>query len=257
VAASEILFGEEILLDLVEGQASQELSTWSPRERGAFRRLWSKARSPLQKELLIRSLAAGHKSEEVAVFAEMIRNLRDSELYQACTLDETQAMYEPLRNRQWAEADPIYAFVLNGHPLVPAKRHEAERFEVKESRPTDELLMEVCQPMGIVYVQDGLSAAANALDEALLQAAGALLHGFPVPVLLGRDARQLPQYALFLQMQMGQGEPSFQFYDPVGGSLSWVKAGVFRAGKLPPPYHQEGWRIIGFALPRLAQQPNK
>ena len=99
--------------------AQAELGRWSAKSRGLFEELVEDAASDLQRELVARSVAAGHSPSEVHAFADQIRSLSDPQLFAACTLRESGTRDFTVAQLLRAEADPVFAFELNGGVLEP------------------------------------------------------------------------------------------------------------------------------------------
>jgi hypothetical protein len=106
-------------LDLVTVESEEELEGWSRADRQLFAELLADAGSEMQRELLRRALAAGHQAHELHSFADAIRGLSDGALFSACTLAPDKAARQSVDERLLAEADPLYAFELNGGALTP------------------------------------------------------------------------------------------------------------------------------------------
>lgn len=107
-------------LDLLTSVTGELLAGWSKKDRRLFAELMEDAGSELQKEMLRRALAAGHSAAELHAFGDAIRPLSDEEIFEACTLSAASPPRQaPVADRLWAEADPLFAFVRNGHTLTP------------------------------------------------------------------------------------------------------------------------------------------
>ncbi|HLL54470.1 MAG TPA: hypothetical protein VK447_13035 [Myxococcaceae bacterium] len=118
-AAEDARDEESSVLDLVTSESEEELEGWSRSDRQLFAELLEDAGSELQKELLRRALAAGHPANELHAFADAIRGLADDALFDACTLAPAKAAKRSVEERLLAEADPLYAYELNGGKLSP------------------------------------------------------------------------------------------------------------------------------------------
>lgn len=111
--------------DFLQTESDARLEGWRASERALFEELMQDARSALQRELLLRVVAARHTPAEVHAFADEIRPLDDAQLYAACTVDprtvrRTRTGEEmTVAQRLRAEADPLYAFELQGRRLSP------------------------------------------------------------------------------------------------------------------------------------------
>lgn len=100
-------------------EAQEQLARWSAKARALFTELLEDATGALQRELLQRSVAAGHTPAEVHAFADAIRGLDDSHAYAACTLEVTAPADFTVTQLLRAEADPLFAYELNGGALEP------------------------------------------------------------------------------------------------------------------------------------------
>lgn len=104
--------------DLLASEVESLLEGWSAEERGLFEELVEDARSDLQREMILRVVAARHTPAEVHAFADEIRGREDDDVYDLCTVSST-ASDVPVTHRFRAEADPYFAMELNGHRLSP------------------------------------------------------------------------------------------------------------------------------------------
>ncbi|HZH03942.1 MAG TPA: hypothetical protein VEY30_09170 [Myxococcaceae bacterium] len=97
----------------VAGQAARALGRWSDDAQADLVRLLGQARSAQQREVLLRSVAAGHPMAELRAFGAAIRPLSDKDLYHA--------------SGAGAE-DPLWHYQQGGHPLseAPAKDDASE-----------------------------------------------------------------------------------------------------------------------------------
>jgi len=109
-------------LDPVMTESREELAGWSRRDRQLFEELLEDAPSELQRELLRRALAAGRQANELHAFGDAIRPLSDEAVFAACTLSDRVAARQPIEERLQAEADPLYAYELNGGVITPQER---------------------------------------------------------------------------------------------------------------------------------------
>lgn len=108
-------------VDLVVAESEEEMEGWSRDERRLYAELLEDAASELQRELLRRALAAGHAAAELHAFADAIRPLSDADVFAACTPSTAGTSRQSVEERLWAEADPIYAYELNGGHLTPRR----------------------------------------------------------------------------------------------------------------------------------------
>jgi hypothetical protein len=115
---------------LVSSEALEHLQQWPQGARQLFDELMEDAGSGLQRELLQRAVAAAHSPAEVHAFADELRGLSDEAAFSACTLGEVPKGYSVVQLLR-AEADPIFAFELNGGRLEPNDAH-AQRVQGKE-----------------------------------------------------------------------------------------------------------------------------
>lgn len=111
-------------LDLLTAESEAQLDRWAYKDKKLFSELIEDAGTELQQELLFRAVATGHRPAEVHAFADVIRGLTDAEIFAACTLDLSRASEQSVEDRLWAEADPIYAYLLNGYRLSPRDENE-------------------------------------------------------------------------------------------------------------------------------------
>jgi hypothetical protein len=127
--------------------AEVALGQWSASARTLFEELIEDAGSELQRELLARALAAGHRSSEVHAFADQIRSLRDPALFEACTFRAPSPGDFTVAELLRAEADPLYAFGLNGGTIEPRDDRPRPRAEVSMA-PLTPPASPLSQPMG-------------------------------------------------------------------------------------------------------------
>jgi len=111
-------------VDLLSDEAQAQLERWSKKSRALFAELLEDAGSDLQRELLQRAVAAGHTPKEVHAFADELRGMDDDDVFGACTLNENAPQDYTVAQLLRAEADPLYAFELNGHQLDPGEEDE-------------------------------------------------------------------------------------------------------------------------------------
>ncbi len=100
-------------------EAEEQLSRWPGRARALFAELLEDAGTDLQREFLLRAVAAEHTPAEVHAFADALRALSDEEAYEACTLHDDAPEDYTVAQLLRAEADPLYAFELRGGALEP------------------------------------------------------------------------------------------------------------------------------------------
>lgn len=108
---------------------------WPPKQARLLDELWEDAASELQRELLARSIVAGHTPAEVHAFADEIRGKGDEALYEACTLDPQKAHDYTVSQLLRAESDPLYAYELNGGELEPNEPSEVSDVSISAVNP--------------------------------------------------------------------------------------------------------------------------
>lgn len=107
--------------DLVSSEARSKVDAWSERSRELFSELLEDAPTDMQRELLNRSVAAGHSAAEVHAFADALRGLSDGEAFDKCTVDPDLARGYTIVQLLKAEGDPLFAFTLKGGEISPAE----------------------------------------------------------------------------------------------------------------------------------------
>jgi hypothetical protein len=120
-------------------EAEEQLAAWPPRARDLLEELFEDAGTDLQRELLQRAVAAGHTPSEVHAFADELRSMTDEEAYEACTLHEDAPDDYTVAQLLRAEADPLYAFELQGGNLEPNEQSHPDLQPVRAPSPTLEL----------------------------------------------------------------------------------------------------------------------
>jgi hypothetical protein len=105
----------------VPEEVAEQLERWSARSRRLLDELLEDAVSELQRELLLRAVAAGHSAAEVHAFADALRPLSDDEAYRACTLEDAAPEDYTVAQLLRAEADPLFAFEVKGGTLEPGE----------------------------------------------------------------------------------------------------------------------------------------
>lgn len=106
-------------------EAARQLAIWPGPARQLFSELIDDAGSDLQRELLMRAVAAFHTPSEVHAFADQLRGLGDAETYAACTLDGQAPDGYTVAQLLKAEADPLYAYELLGGTIEPNELDQA------------------------------------------------------------------------------------------------------------------------------------
>lgn len=296
-------------LDLLTAEAGALLAGWPRRDQILFAELMEDAPSEIQREMLWRALSAGHSAAELHAFGDALRPLSDREVFEACTLAGRHGRAVPVADRLQAEADPVFAFVQNGHPLTPrgsergpsfpaltSERMRAARLppgmmleppvapvvprrvledargsEAPARRPAprepsegpspppgsgagrfaEDLFNEAVKPLGLSFVEEAVDVGGLSLEEALAEGARALLHGVPLPVVLGRAPGDFRRYALLLQVQSAGSSRAFQIHDPFIPETVWAhERDLLGRTELPLSNGKVHRRITAIALPR-------
>ena len=128
----------------LSAEAEEQLAQWPKRARELLDELFEDAGTDLQREFLQRAVAAGHSASEVHAFADELRSMTDEEAYEACTLHEDAPEDYTVAQLLRAEADPLYAFELQGGNIEP---NEASHPDLQPVRggPSPTLELEVSQ----------------------------------------------------------------------------------------------------------------
>ncbi len=131
--------------DFLQAESDTQLEGWRASERALFEELMQDAKSALQREMLLRVVAAKHTPAEVHAFADEIRGLDDAQLYAVCTVDASvqgrrgspsHAANMTVAQRLRAQADPLYAFELQGRRLSPRLEDDpGPAYEAEGGRP--------------------------------------------------------------------------------------------------------------------------
>jgi hypothetical protein len=108
----------------ISDEAHDQLQQWPPRARQIFDELLEDAGSDLQRELILRAVAASHTPAEVHAFADELRGMSDEDAYAACTLHEDAPDDYTMSQLLRAEADPLFAFELKGGTIEPNETAE-------------------------------------------------------------------------------------------------------------------------------------
>ena len=96
--------------DVVALRARYALERFSPEDRARTTDALEAAGSELQRELLLRAVAAGNTPSRLIAFAAALRPLPDEEAMRLCTLPEREGPPAPLGLRLKAMADPLTAY---------------------------------------------------------------------------------------------------------------------------------------------------
>ena len=103
--------------DFLHQEAAARVGKWSKDDRRLFRELMEDAASSLQREVLLRAVAAGRTAAEAHALGDGIRDMEDEALFAACSVDGRRDV--PVTDLLRAQADPLFALELNGHRLTP------------------------------------------------------------------------------------------------------------------------------------------
>ncbi len=104
---------------VISEDALLQLDKWPKGARTLLDELLEDAGSDLQREFIIRSIAAGHTPPEVHAFADELRAMSDAEAYRACTLHDAPPEDFTVAQLLRAESDPLFAFEALGGQLEP------------------------------------------------------------------------------------------------------------------------------------------
>lgn len=104
--------------DPLRREVDELLEEWTRADRHLFDELLEDAGTELQREMLLRVVAARHTPAEAHAFADDIRAMSDQRIFDLCTVS-LSAPNVPVTHRLRAEADPLFAMELNGHRLSP------------------------------------------------------------------------------------------------------------------------------------------
>jgi hypothetical protein len=99
--------------------ARDRLEAWPVEARQLFEELLIDAPTPLQRELLVRAVAAGHGPQEVHAFADQVRALSDPALYDAVAVSSLALPDATVSQLLGAQGDPLHAFEALGGTLHP------------------------------------------------------------------------------------------------------------------------------------------
>ncbi len=123
----------------VSDEAQDQLDQWPPTARVLFNELLEDAGTDLQRELILRAVAAAHTPSEVHAFADQLRAMADEEAYEACTLHDAAPEDYTVAQLLRAEADPLFAFELKGGTIEPNESSPAFTPPPRRSVPVREL----------------------------------------------------------------------------------------------------------------------
>lgn len=108
---------------------------WAPKQARLLEELWEDAATELQRELLARSIVAGHTPAEVHAFADEIRGLEDDLLYERCTPDPAKTPGATVAQLLRAESDPLTAYELNVGELEPNEPSDVSEVSISAVNP--------------------------------------------------------------------------------------------------------------------------
>jgi len=129
------------LRSILSPEALARIDVWESGPRLQLTELLEDATSDLQREMIQRALAAGRSLPELHAFADELRSMPDEDVYAACTPRPGTTRTAPLWTRLRTEADPLHAFVSNGHHISPRDQPaETPPDEVTERRVPKALL---------------------------------------------------------------------------------------------------------------------
>lgn len=103
----------------VSEDALVQLDAWPKGARALLDELLEDAGSDLQREFIVRAIAAGHTPPEVHAFADELRAMNDDEAYHACTLHDAPPEDFTVAQLLRAESDPLFAFEAQGGTIEP------------------------------------------------------------------------------------------------------------------------------------------
>lgn len=103
----------------VSEDALVQLDAWPKGARALLDELLEDAGSDLQREFILRAIAAGHTPPEVHAFADELRGMSDDEAYRACTLHDAPPEDFTVAQLLRAESDPLFAFEAQGGTIEP------------------------------------------------------------------------------------------------------------------------------------------
>lgn len=128
----------------ISPEADEQLARWPRRARQLFAELLEDAGSDLQREFILRAVAAEHTPAEVHAFADELRSLSDEDAYEACTLHDDAPRDYTVAQLLRAEADPLYAFELQGGAIEPnEERADAGFVPARPAEPPRTLELEI------------------------------------------------------------------------------------------------------------------
>lgn len=129
----------------ISPEADEQLAGWPRKARQLFAELLEDAGSDLQREFMLRAVAAGHTPAEVHAFADELRALSDEQAYDACTLHDDAPRDYTVAQLLRAEADPLYAFELQGGTIEPNEAQAPGLAPPRAAAPSRTLELELSQ----------------------------------------------------------------------------------------------------------------
>lgn len=269
--------------DPVQALARAKMNAWKKAERVEFLTQFRKTSSGLQREFLLRSLAAEHSPGEMNAFARRIRLMTDRALAIACTASEaahngTKRSFEQLLR---AEADPLYAFILNGQSLeaiqhdddihqpsvitaqsAPFQVFGAQRsYDLGSDEPPrtsritravngfEEKFCQAVRALGYQYRLETVGESGLSVDEAVDALVKAVSAGQPVPAMLGNLTGAAKRRVLFIQSWDADRGTALEMHDPHTGETVWVNDADLRGEKELPLSNKALRRLLEVALP--------
>jgi hypothetical protein len=113
-----------------------------------------------------------------------------------------------------------------------------------------DLLNESMHALGVTYREQAVDGPGQLkLEDALIQAAPALLRGLPVPVALGPAPGSDRRLAVILQVQHSGKSRAYQLFDVVSQEIAWINEGDLLARTELPFSSKTNRRITRVALP--------
>ncbi len=263
------------------------LTNLSPAARARYAELLEDAASALQREMLRRAMLAGHTLPELHAFADAVRPLTDSEIYEACTVHDSDWARANVEALLRAQSDPFEAFALKGGLLTPAAEKSPPLSVVQasapssaarkrpafqadstgarltaqrprsvelERRPSSGLLLEpviraATRDFGLRWAELEIGPTFTC-QQALLAIRPALDDGLIVPIALKPLKGELVAFALVLQVTVGKGSRALQLLDVSSSVCAWVNEGdLLNSQELPFP-DKRFRRVSHVGLPR-------
>lgn len=251
---------------LVSAQAEEQLSRWPAYALDLLEELLEDAGSALQREFILRAVAAAHSPEEVHAFADTLRALSDAQGYAACTFEEPTARNASVSEVLSAQADPLRAFLFKGGALSPSQQTREPqtapippappRFDIapasRGARPValkaspralvssfvpflETMLAQATRELSVAWKEHDIDCPGGlVLTEALRAAAQALQRGLPVPCLIGPKPGEHRRFIVLMQCHPAGTSRAWQLYEPLTAELVWANEGDL-LGKIELP----------------------